>query len=98
MVKPSGVASAGDHKSEWEKIHKMALSLAQQGKNKEALLQAAFGDHYLTDAFAAGHLFNKRDVMERLRSRLSDGRQNHQRKRRERKRRKKIYAGRGRIF
>ena len=70
LVKPSGVASAGDHKSEWEKIHKMALSLAQQGKKEEALLQAAFGDHYLTDAFAAGHLFNKRDVMEQLRSQL----------------------------
>lgn len=24
----------------------------------------AFGDHFLTDAFAAGHLINKRDVME----------------------------------
>jgi Domain of unknown function (DUF4157)/LysM domain len=70
LVKPSGVASTGDHKSEWEKFHKMALSLAQQGKKDEALLHAAFGDHYLTDAFAAGHLFNKRDVMEQFSSQL----------------------------
>ncbi len=70
LVKPSAVASAGDHKSEWEKFHKMALSKAQQGKKEEALLQAAFGDHYLTDAFAAGHLFNKRDAMELFSSQL----------------------------
>jgi hypothetical protein len=30
----------------------------------------AFGDHFLTDAFSAGHLLNKRDVMERFDSQL----------------------------
>jgi hypothetical protein len=30
----------------------------------------AFCDHFLTDAFAAGHLVNKRDVMEMLKSSL----------------------------
>jgi len=29
-----------------------------------------FGDHFLTDAFSAGHLINKRDVMEKFKNQL----------------------------
>lgn len=32
----------------------------------------AFGDHFLTDAFAAGHLVNRRDVMEMFRSQFDE--------------------------
>ena len=31
----------------------------------------AFGDHFLTDAFSAGHLINKRDVMEQFKGHLT---------------------------
>ena len=48
----------------WEKLHKQALDKAKQaGSNdamfQEALLIDAAGGHFLTDAFAAGHLFDK---------------------------------------
>ncbi|RFM26952.1 eCIS core domain-containing protein [Deminuibacter soli] len=70
FVPVSSAAHGGDHKTEWEKFHAKALGLAKDGKKNEALLQNAFGDHYLTDAFAAGHLFNKRDLMEHFNSQL----------------------------
>ena len=44
----------------------MALKKAQDGKRDEALGINAFADHFLTDAFSAGHLFNKEDVMEKF--------------------------------
>jgi hypothetical protein len=55
------------NRAEWQRLHQEALQLARdpkltaQGFNK-ALLYDAFGCHFLTDAFAAGHLFNKRDL------------------------------------
>jgi hypothetical protein len=33
-------------------------------------MQNAFANHFLTDAFSAGHLFNKRDVMEKFNGQL----------------------------
>ena len=33
----------------------------------------AFGDHFLTDAFAAGHLFNKDDVSQVFKSKMLSG-------------------------
>lgn len=62
--------STGDHKKSWEDHHRNALGAAQAGHKDQALLINAFGDHFLTDAFSAGHLFNKRDVMERFNSQL----------------------------
>ncbi len=56
--------SAGDNKSSWEKYHAQAITESQAGDRDKALAINAFADHFLTDAFAAGHLFNKRDVME----------------------------------
>jgi LysM repeat protein len=70
LVPVSTSPHGGDHKSEWEKYHQNALELSQKGKKDEALLNNAFGDHFLTDAFSAGHLFNKRDVMMLFQSKL----------------------------
>jgi hypothetical protein len=56
--------SADDNKSSWEKYHAQAIAAAQAGNRDQALAINSFADHFLTDAFAAGHLFDKRDVME----------------------------------
>jgi hypothetical protein len=69
FVAPTGMSTA-DHKRAWEENHRKALAAARAGRKDEALLINAFGDHFLTDAFAAGHLFNKRDVMERFNAQL----------------------------
>ncbi len=65
LVPPSGVASP-DHKAEWERHHEAALNASHRGDLDRALAINSFADHFLTDAFAAGHLINKRDVMEKF--------------------------------
>jgi hypothetical protein len=55
--------SGTDHKTQWSTWHMHALDLAKQGKREDALEATAFGDHFLTDAFSAGHLFNKPQIM-----------------------------------
>ena len=67
---PVSGKSSDDHKSSWEKYHALAISESQAGNKDKALALNAFADHFLTDAFAAGHLFNKRDVMELFNSKL----------------------------
>jgi hypothetical protein len=62
--------STGDHKQSWEENHRKAIEAARAGDKDKALLMNAFGDHFLTDAFSAGHLFNKRDVMEKFNAQL----------------------------
>ena len=62
--------STGDHRKSWEDHHRRALAAAKAGDKDKALLVNAFGDHFLTDAFSAGHLFNKHDVMERFNNQL----------------------------
>ena len=58
------VSMAGvNQKTEWEKYHRKALKEAQSGNKNAALGINAFADHFLTDAFSAGHLINKKDVM-----------------------------------
>ena len=69
FVAVSGHSSA-DHKGTWEAQHRKALDTARAGDKDKALLQNAFGDHFLTDAFSAGHLFNKRDVMDKFDNQL----------------------------
>jgi len=65
IAPPTGVgAVAGDHKTEWEKYHRFALETSQAGDKDKALMINAYGDHFLTDAFSAGHLINKPDTME----------------------------------
>jgi hypothetical protein len=60
----------GNNKTTWEHHHKWAIEeaqklfLAPENKNRTAfpewpLIINAFGDHFLTDAFASGHLINK---------------------------------------
>jgi len=63
----SSVSRHGDHKSAWEIYHlrairevqAMNLGPADPLKSNWPLVVNAFGDHFLTDAFAAGHIFNK---------------------------------------
>lgn len=62
----------GDNKSQWERYHQKAIEEAQKAYlassgNTSLFLERplvinAFADHFLTDAFAAGHTINK-DVM-----------------------------------
>jgi hypothetical protein len=62
-------AGAKDHKSEWEKHHRAALDQAHAAATgdkkvpKEALVTNGFAAHFLTDAFSAGHLVAKADLM-----------------------------------
>jgi hypothetical protein len=60
-VTPKGEPPA-DHYEAWKTFHFQALDLAREGKRSEAMETNAFADHFLTDAFSAGHLFNKADV------------------------------------
>jgi len=64
----AGPAGAANHKSTWEKYHKNALYSSQGGNKDQALEINSFADHFLTDAFSAGHLFNKLDAAEKFKS------------------------------
>ncbi|MCP4369420.1 MAG: DUF4157 domain-containing protein [Deltaproteobacteria bacterium] len=63
-------AESSNHMTEWEKHHKAAIEISIAGDKDKALMTNAFADHFLTDAFSAGHLVNKRDVMEKFKSQL----------------------------
>ncbi len=69
LVTVSG-QSTGDHKQSWEENHRKAIASARAGNKDQAWMQNAFANHFLTDAFSAGHLFNKRDVMEKFNNQL----------------------------
>ncbi|WP_298520127.1 hypothetical protein [uncultured Nocardioides sp.] len=65
------------NRSEWERYHEQAIeemrTLVAASPNASVapfgpLTTNAFGDHFLTDAFAAGHLVNKEVVMSRVRA------------------------------
>ena len=64
-------------RTEWERYHQQAINTVKSGTNSEdmddALVMNAFGDHFLTDAFAAGHLFNKDDLNSYFKSRVFSG-------------------------
>ena len=75
----------GDNKSAWEQHHRSAIEAAQQilldpdNANVSVFLEwpliiNAFGDHYLTDAFASGHLINKEATIAYFRSNFFSGR------------------------
>jgi LysM repeat protein len=66
---PAG-AAASNHKIQWEKYHQEAIDASRAGDKDKALRINAYADHFLTDAFAAGHLVNKTDVMEAFKSQL----------------------------
>jgi hypothetical protein len=63
----------GDNRSAWESYHRQAIEAMQQlfldYPNQSVfpewpLTVNAFGDHFLTDAFAAGHLVNKEAMID----------------------------------
>src|SRR5262249_21647622 len=71
-----GRGTKGDNKSAWERHHQWAIEEAQKaqlGQNASVFLEYplvinAFGDHFLTDAFASGHLINKEAMIDRFTS------------------------------
>jgi GH24 family phage-related lysozyme (muramidase) len=65
---PSGVSSAQkNNRTEWEYYHKQAIDAARNGMPLDQVYPVnAFGDHFLTDAFSAGHLINKEIVMNKF--------------------------------
>jgi hypothetical protein len=60
------------NRRQWWTYHTKALRLAQSKKLDEALKTNAFADHFLTDAFSAGHFINKANVMERAERALAN--------------------------
>jgi hypothetical protein len=75
-------SSFGNHKSAWEKHHRRAIEEAQRMflANSNApifpelpLIVNAFGDHFLTDAFAAGHQINKDEMTQLFKSKFYSG-------------------------
>jgi hypothetical protein len=60
-------AGGESNRHQWWLYQQRALGLSQRNKLDDALAINAFGDHFLTDAFSAGHLVNKREVMETAR-------------------------------
>jgi len=55
----------------WKHLHKQALQASRdagkdKGKLETALIIDAFGGHFLTDAFASGHLFNKKKLEDQI--------------------------------
>jgi hypothetical protein len=63
-------AQKGDNRSTWWQNHLEAIDKATVGRVDEALLQNAFGDHFLTDAFSAGHIISKAELMEKARAKV----------------------------
>ncbi len=53
-----------NNKTMWETYHQRAMAKARSGSMEEALKTNAFGDHFLTDAFSAGHLVNKNKIFD----------------------------------
>jgi hypothetical protein len=66
-----GGGDGKDHKAEWERVHRQALDIAHNAKTpadkRRAEAYNAFAGHFLTDAFSAGHLIPKQDVMDAAR-------------------------------
>ncbi len=67
------------NKARWEELHKQALKEAQASGNgsgavsSKARIVNAFAAHYLTDAFAAGHMIDKVAVKEAAKKSLGTG-------------------------
>lgn len=81
----SAAARFGDHRQAWQRHHERAVREAQrmaidpQLQNVSTLpvrplVINAFGDHFLTDAFASGHVINKAAVAEVFRAAFFTGR------------------------
>jgi hypothetical protein len=72
---PSSPLAGVDHRASWLLHHHQALEVARKGDPARGLAINAFADHFLADAFAAGHLFNKQAVMDTVMGRLRTKRQ-----------------------
>lgn len=65
-----GKAGGPNFKDSWESLHRRALDLAHTAASghkqvpDEARLINGFAAHFLTDAFSAGHLANKKELMD----------------------------------
>jgi len=75
---PAGTSSSkANNRQSWELYHAQAIKIARGGNNSSALDAAyvvnAFGDHFLTDAFSAGHLLNKEIVMNKFINNVMSG-------------------------
>ena len=70
---PSVTGKGESNVGTWRIYHFRALDLAAQGKLDEALIMNAFGDHFLEDAFSAGHLKSEGDVAARAKANLEAG-------------------------
>jgi hypothetical protein len=58
-------AGEDNNREKWFKHFKEALQLAQKKQMGQALVTNAFADHFLTDAFSAGHLINKAETVQK---------------------------------
>lgn len=74
----------GTNRSQWERFHKQAIDAAREmfadpaNKNTSIfyewpLIINAFADHFLTDAFSAGHLVNKEEIIALFRQNFYSG-------------------------
>ena len=81
---PRIATTRGDNKSAWERHHRSAIEeaqrifLAPENANRSVFLEwpliiNAFGDHFLTDAFASGHLINKEATIAYFKSSFFSG-------------------------
>jgi Domain of unknown function (DUF4157) len=66
LLPSSGKSTSENHKDYWIKHHQEAIKESKNGDINKARIINAFADHFLTDAFAAGHLFNKFDAIEKF--------------------------------
>jgi LysM repeat protein len=65
---PATHAGSPNNKTVWETNHGQALDTSKGGDKDKAFELNGFADHFLTDAFSAGHLINKLDTMEKFKS------------------------------
>lgn len=69
---PPGGAGRTDHRTKFTEGHARALWESALGNSQAAQAHNSFAGHFLTDAFSAGHVVNKADVMSRFTSRLTE--------------------------
>jgi len=74
LAKSNDVHFAPLNRKEWRRLHDQAIAEASTAKDERtlqhALLVDASGGHFLTDAYAAGHLFDKGRVVAAIRLHL----------------------------
>lgn len=75
LAKQNDEHFAPKNRQEWRRLHEQALAEARTAKTDEALQHAllvdAAGGHFLTDAYAAGHLFKKNELLAAIRLHLA---------------------------